>query len=56
MITATKVKCFHCNATENLTERTVYVGGQGYIKVIECESQIDCWYRWDRKDRELKKG
>ena len=42
--------CRHCgHKGKGVIERTVYVGGQGWVKVVECEDRVACWKRWDKQ-------
>ena len=42
--------CSTCGITnEDVIERTEYVGGQGYVTVITCRNEVECWQRWDEQ-------
>ncbi len=45
-----KKSCSNCGATTGLVHRYEYIGGQGYVKVIECRDSVACWERWDAQN------
>lgn len=48
MVTAEVERCPHCGATENLAWRETWIGGQGYVFILDCKNAPECWARWDK--------
>ncbi len=49
--------CPHCGHTgEDVSYHTVYVGGKGYVAVLECDDRTECWQRWDAQNGLNKNG
>jgi len=43
--------CHHCgHKGKDVIERIAYIGGQGYVKIVECEDRVACWDRWERNN------
>lgn len=43
-----KFTCSHCGHTgSDVSYHYTYIGGQGDIRVIECDDLTACWKRWD---------
>lgn len=50
IITPTFRTCKQCRIfSDDVVSRLVYVGGQGYVKVDECEDRTSCWQRIDKR-------
>ncbi|MDV2988541.1 MAG: hypothetical protein P3T54_00040 [Dehalogenimonas sp.] len=40
--------CPHCGHRGlDVVERLKYVGGEGYVPVLGCQNEVECWKRWD---------
>ncbi len=44
------VTCGHLGT--DVAEHLTYIGGQGYVRVMQCQSIPDCWARKDGKEGE----
>ncbi len=48
------LSCSHCGhvSTEDdpVVNKTAYVGGKGYIVVLQCADEQACWQRWDEQN------
>lgn len=44
--------CPHCgfNGPE-VNYHNEYIGGQGYVRIIQCDDRLACWKRWDIEHR-----
>ena len=46
-------QCGNCGETGvHVEEATVWIGGQGYVRVMRCDNAVACSERQDAKQRE----
>lgn len=44
---AAMTTCPTCGCGSDLVDRIVYLGGHGYVAVVECRDRVACWTRYD---------
>lgn len=42
--------CPHCGHTgTDVNYHNEYMGGQGMVRILQCDNRTECWKRWDEK-------
>jgi len=41
--------CAHCgNTSPAVHPWPAYIGGKGYVSLMECDDRVACWHSWDK--------